>query len=405
MYLSSLLISSMDDINNDDGHICPITKVFKILSIMEFYTNMFSVINKNLIYPMAYYSCSLDDSIRKMIYDTHLRADSYISNVYICECWNTFQPSYIYYVKENNIIRCSCVGTPETTVMCEYHFDSRGILSLKYFDIESGFSNNNYVDRANCTSNCTSDYISDYTSDCTSDYKNDWNETKPITTSMMVTNTDSKNVFVNTTNMSENMSENITVGTLDNVTNSTNEAKIKEFIESYESLSKLMGEEVFRIKRLEHELKSNAKKIRELEKKKFDTTINNIIQTQTEYRTWKRMKYVIDEESDLLEPIEDLVQYQTGSVDIPIMFLSKYKYLDRVQENHNVSQMFEKINNIDLNELFMGNETVINYVKSNDALVQFAERYVKLSKELNYEFEHEWDYLEGEMNCNATNSM
>ena len=52
----------------------------------------------------------------------------------------------------------------------------------------------------------------------------------------------------------------------------------------------------------------------------------------------------------------------------------------------------------------------MNKLYTNDKLpcneiIQFANKYVKLSKELNYNFDHDWDYLEGEMNLNSTNRL
>ena len=52
----------------------------------------------------------------------------------------------------------------------------------------------------------------------------------------------------------------------------------------------------------------------------------------------------------------------------------------------------------------------LNILYSSDTLpdvriIHFCEKYVKLSKELHYKFDNDWDYLENELNLNSTNRL
>jgi hypothetical protein len=154
--------------------------------------------------------------------------------------------------------------------------------------------------------------------------------------------------------------------------------------------------EMSNIRRLELNLKTFETKLNKLNKKKREENINNIIKTQSEYQTWKKIKYIMEDETDVLKPINEL---ELSNKSTPILFLSKYEYINKIQENDGISNLLEKINLIDLNKLY-SDDTL-----PNDSIVQFSEKYVKLSKELHYHFDHEWDYLENEMNANSTNKL
>jgi len=140
--------------------------------------------------------------------------------------------------------------------------------------------------------------------------------------------------------------------------------------------------------------------LKKLEKTKKDNIINEIIRTQSEYRTWKKIKYGIkddSDESDVLKPIEELEESNTV---VPILFLSKYNYIEKIQNNESIRKLLDEINQLNLNDLYSDNSL------PNEKIFQFCNKYMKLSKELHYHFDdHEWNYLENEMNLNSTNKL
>lgn len=181
--------------------------------------------------------------------------------------------------------------------------------------------------------------------------------------------------------------------------NKENEEKINEMIKMIEEVNELYQKELLKIKKLELNLRTYESKLNKLEKKKKDIIINEIIRTQTDYRTWKKIKYGLkdyDNEIEVLKPIEEL---EESNVTVPILFLSKYNYIEKIQNNESIIKLFDKINHLDLNASDV-------YENLSNDVVQFSNKYMKLSKELHYEFDdHEWSYLVNEMNLNSTNKL
>lgn len=175
--------------------------------------------------------------------------------------------------------------------------------------------------------------------------------------------------------------------------------KKEEMIKMIEDVNSLYIKELSKIKKLELNLKTLDSKLKKLEKTKKDNIINDIVRTQSEYRTWKKIKYGIkdNDEIEILKPINELVE----STDVvPILFLSKFNYIEKIQNNESIVNLLNEINKIDLNELYSFE------ILPNENIVQFCQKYMKLSKELHYYFDdHEWSYLENEMNLNSTNKL
>ena len=177
------------------------------------------------------------------------------------------------------------------------------------------------------------------------------------------------------------------------------EEKKNKIIKMIGEVNELYQKEMIKIKKLELNLKSYESKLNKLEKKKKDLIVDDIIRTQGDYRTWKKIKYGLknyNNELDVLKPIDELEE----SHDIvPILFLSKYNYIEKIQKNVYISKLLDKINNLNLNIL---NDSEI--LPSD--IVQFSNKYMGLSKELHYQFDdHEWSYLENEINLNSTNKL
>jgi hypothetical protein len=154
--------------------------------------------------------------------------------------------------------------------------------------------------------------------------------------------------------------------------------------------------EISNIKKLELNLKTFETKLNKLNKKKREEIVNNIIKTHSEYQTWKKIKFIIDDINDVLKPIGQL---ELSNKVAPILFLSKYEYINKIQENEGISNLLEEINMIDLNKLYSDD------ILPDNKIIQFCEKYIKLSKELHYHFDHEWDYMENELNLNSTNKF
>ena len=184
------------------------------------------------------------------------------------------------------------------------------------------------------------------------------------------------------------------------VTNS-NKSKEEELIKFCEEVMDLYQKELSNIKRLENNLKSYDTKISKLEKKKKENLINNVLITQSEYQTWKKISYKIEDESDLFKDTNEL---ELLNNTIPILFLSKYNYINKILESNDIKKMFEKINKININNLYLDLDTNKEHFLNNE-IILFCEKYAKLSKDLHYTFDHEWDYLENEVNASPTNSL
>lgn len=172
--------------------------------------------------------------------------------------------------------------------------------------------------------------------------------------------------------------------------------KRNKLISLIEEVNDLYQKELVNVRRLELNLKSFDNKLNKLEKKKKEEIFDNVIKTQTEYRTWKKIKYMIEDDIDILKPESELKE---TNKEAPILFLSKFKYIDKILENNAIKQIFNELNSIDLNEIYSQN------ILPNENIIQFCNKYAKLSKELHYKFDHDWDHLEEEMNLNSTNRL
>lgn len=192
----------------------------------------------------------------------------------------------------------------------------------------------------------------------------------------------------------------------DEVKDEVIDEKKEQIIKMIEDVNELYQKEILKMKKHQSNLKMYDDKLKKLEKTKLDNIINDIIRTQSEYRTWKKIKYMLkdnnSDEVDVLKPISELEStIESISIDkVPILFLSKFKYMENIQKNESIGKLLEQINQLNLNDLYSNNTL------PNDNVVQFCNKYMKLSKELHYHFDdHEWSYLEHEMNLNSTNKL
>jgi len=189
------------------------------------------------------------------------------------------------------------------------------------------------------------------------------------------------------------------------IKNEIKDDKKEEMIKMIEEVNELYQKELSKIRKLQLNLKTFDAKLKKLERTKMDNIINDIIRTQSEYRTWKKIKYSIKDENDdtdVLKPINELEKTnEIVSIDkVPILFLSKFNYMENIQKNESIGKLLDEINQLNLNDLYS------DVSLPNNNIVQFCNKYMKLSKELHYHFDdHEWSYLEHEMNMNSTNKL
>jgi hypothetical protein len=346
---------------------------------------MYTFVNRNYLIPFVSKYISLTEALNKLQDETILRAEiKYNQNVYVVE--ETVNDTILYYSDGNTIFAKNLTSNNDPIVYHKYNtvslIGSNFIIPYKNKQIDNNLNTNKDM-------NITFGSID----------KNN----------IIINEKESKNVSFNlqpNTYISEKTKEIIANNTnlKDNEENTeknkkSDEEKKQDIIKMIEEVNDLYQKELSNMKRLEMNIKTIDLKISKLEKKKRDDIINDIIRTQSEYRTWKRIKYGIKEDKDelnVLKPIQELVE----SYDkVPILFQSKYDYLDKIQENESIKDLLNRINLIDLNKLYSDDNL------PEKIIIRFCDKYMKLSKELHYTFDHEWDYLEHEMNLNSTNRL
>ena len=357
---------------------------------------MYSLINTNFIVPVIHSYTSYEDSIASLQHETILRSSIWTERIYMI---NMDEPDYIY-TSDGTHIYLKNLTNGETKII----YTNKKITYLKheyYVKFNDKNENNNISTNVdNLSSNNMSITINEkknknvkFITDDVMRIENDNHNTNTITnTECVIKENKDDNIKENEDDIKKNEDPNIK--------ENEDDIKKEEIIKMIEEANDLYQKELLNIKRLELNLKTYDAKLKKLEKTKKDNIINEIIRTQSEYRTWKKIKYNLKndtDESNILKPIEEL--NESNDV-VPILFLSKYNYIDKIQSNPYIQKIFDEINHIDLNDLYANNEL------PNDDIVQFCNKYMKLSKELHYHFnDHEWNYLENEMNLNSTNKL
>ncbi len=373
---------------------------------------MYTFINKNYLIPVVINSNTKLEALNELYYCTVSRSLEYNNNVYVI-CQNNNQIEFYY---SNGL-----------SIFSKNIYSNKEILIYNYEKIN--FQNNYYllnidnslIDQKSPDQNIVPDLNSpnqNIVSDLNLTIKNKVNENVILNNDIQ---TNKLNIF-NNPNISKNdicEQESINlkqeqksinlkqekktnyVNTDDsfvnkNTTDSNTDKKKEELIKLIEQVNDLYHKELSNIKKLEMNIKSFDAKLNKLNKKKREDIINDIIKTQSEFQTWKKLKYIIDDDIDVLKPIDEL---ELSNKKVPVLFLSKFDYIDKIYENDGIQKIFNEINLIDLNKLYSDN------ILPDDKIIQFCNKYVKLSKELHYNFDHEWDYLENEMNVNSTNKL
>lgn len=170
------------------------------------------------------------------------------------------------------------------------------------------------------------------------------------------------------------------------------EDKKNELLKMCEQVMDMYNLELNKIKKTELNLLSIDNKIKKLLNKKREKIFENITRTKDEYETWKKIKYDIpkDNQSMVILPESEL-ELRENPV-IPILFVAKYNYIEKILENEQIKEIFTTLNKINLAELYVKDE-----IDLDPKIIKFVEKYTDISKkDLHYKFEHDWDYLDNE---------
>jgi hypothetical protein len=169
------------------------------------------------------------------------------------------------------------------------------------------------------------------------------------------------------------------------------EKKIK-LLKACEEVMDLYQLELSNIKKIELNLISINNKLQKLEDKKFDKIFYDISRTKNEYETWKKIKYGISQKNIELLYKDENELTEHNNINIPILFLAKYNHIDNIIKNEIVKSYFRILNNINIEELYFNKS-----ISFDKEFINFIEKYSNISKkDLHYEFNHDWDYLDNE---------
>jgi len=153
------------------------------------------------------------------------------------------------------------------------------------------------------------------------------------------------------------------------------EEKKKKIIIMCEEVKQLYNLQVIKIKKIQTQINNIDKKIKNLIKKRNEEIVSNIILIKNEYDAYLKIK----------NNFENIKNFE-----IPILFLSKYEYINNIIKNPKYKSYYDEIEKIDTEKLFI--EQDVDNINPN--IIKYSKEYLTISKNLNYKFSHDWDYLE-----------
>ena len=375
---------------------------------------MYLLYNTNFLIQRIKNYNTLEESLRELQIDTISRTQDYNNKIYVIQ---ENEPNIVYTSDGEHIYLINLTDGEKTKLFTNKKINYNG---CEYW--QQYYLSNTIDSKKNLNNDKITDKITDKMNITIGEKKSKNIRFEDDNTSFIIQNmsnlTSTKSDFLNgvidmvdrqTTNDKINIQNEIINNNGDNNNDNNNdnksediekEEKRNQIIKMIEDVNDLYQKELSNIKKLELNLKTYDSKLKKLEKTKKDNIVNEIIRTQSEYRTWKKIKYGLkddSDESDILKPIEELTESNTT---VPILFLSKYNYIEKIQNNESIRKLLDEINKLNLNDLYADNSL------PNENIIQFCSKYMKLSKELHYHFDdHEWNYLEDEMNLNSTNKL
>ena len=196
---------------------------------------------------------------------------------------------------------------------------------------------------------------------------------------------------------SENIIDNNKIDESNNKIDESNNKKKEELIKACEQVMDMYNLEINNIKKTEFKIKSLDSKLEKLEKKKIEKIILDISKTKGDYETWKKIKYIInkDHPEDILKSELELELREDPIV--PILFTAKYNYFENAVKNDKIKNMFDILNKISIDQLYISDT-----IELDNEIINYCDKYFELSKkDLHYQFDHDWDYLDTEMNASS----
>jgi hypothetical protein len=321
-------------------------------------------VDKNFLIPIiTEYSYNL--SLNQLINSILNKKDNYIKNIYIVVTNNDIVTDIIY-AKNNFIYK----NSSKNNIVTEIKLFNYTKLNLNYSFNNNTFINNYY----------------DY------DYQQNINlNNNSLNLEIIEKNNNNINIKNEICNEKETLNDKLII------TNDEDDKK-QLLLKTCEEVLELYKLEEHKMKKIELDLKSKNHKIEKLKKQQNDKLFDNLLKVKNDYRTWKKLKYVINDNDDLLK---DFLELETTEIkNIPILFLAKYNYFEKLQEDIESSNILININNMNLEKVFMENS-----LNNTDNIIKFSEKYTKTCKNLHYKFDNDWDYLEEQTDNNITSSL
>ncbi len=353
---------------------------------------MFIIVNKNYLVPTEEAVENKEIALNKLLREVVRRTKEYSSNVYVVEYDSNGFEFQMYYFEENKLY---CVNPTQNGKL------KNNIPKLIYTYADIEWRNQKFIGSCKFT-------LENIVQNQTEDVKQIKNMNIVINEHMekpdkfiigdrFCTLQNESEEIKNNTNEEKNKKTTDENKQIEESTESIElNNKLNKLLEAIEEVNSMYQIELVKIRNLELSLKSYDKKILKLEKTKREETFNDVIKTQSEYRTWKKLKYKIECESDILKPIEEL---KLNDKESPILFLSKYEYFDKMLERDEIKKLFDELNLINLDQMYTKDELPC------ENILLFCKKYVKISKDLHYKFDHDWSHLDFEMNMNSTNKL
>ncbi len=175
------------------------------------------------------------------------------------------------------------------------------------------------------------------------------------------------------------------------------EKKKETLVKACEEVMDLYNLELSNIKKTENMIKTLNTKLEKLENKKRDKIMKDITRTKSEYETWKKIKYQINAYDDEALKKPELELELRENPNIPILFMAKYNFIEHSNSNEKIRKIYETLNQLNLEELF-----IKDTIDLDNSVIKFCDKYYELSKkDLHYKFDHDWDYLDTEMNVDS----
>jgi hypothetical protein len=273
---------------------------------------MYTFVNKNLLIPIIIINLNEYDAINKLYYETINRNNEYNELVYVVSEMN--EEITIFY-SDGECIYYKNILSDE--IVIKYKYKKIKLLNNQYiFKIKTDLDNNKINNKSDINS-----------------------------MNLSICNKFTDNIILSEDLIKDNNNE--IINSIDKDKNDGDNLKKKNLIKLIEEVNEMYNKEISNSKKLEKKIKIFDNKINKLNKKKREIIVNDIIKTQSEYQTWKKIKYIIKSENNIIKPIHEL---ELSYLQCPVFFLSKYEYLNNIIQNEEIQSLIKGLleKNVDL---------------------------------------------------------